>query len=183
MFRFQTLFFHVCTLPLEYCLICISVIEICLFMKQSTVHLHVKIFRSVYLGCILRISFEQFNFRCFTMLFFSCSFRNEVWRYHPGFGTSASRTRLVWTRGLIPGLILGYCLYLANQEFLKRHPGFYHWHDPDFPEKHHDDAHGGHHDGGHHWVWSEYVVKRSIDWLIKLRFSDFFLVSFMVWFL
>ncbi|OQV21885.1 hypothetical protein BV898_04098 [Hypsibius exemplaris] len=61
--------------------------------------------------------------------------RNECWRYHPGFGTVASRAKLFWTRGLIPGLVIGYLTYLANQQYLKWNPDFYHWSDPDFPEK------------------------------------------------
>ncbi|XP_026316547.1 NADH dehydrogenase [ubiquinone] 1 beta subcomplex subunit 3 [Hyposmocoma kahamanoa] len=30
--------------------------------------------------------------------------RNEVWRYHPGFGTRASRARVLFTRGMPLGL-------------------------------------------------------------------------------
>lgn len=31
-------------------------------------------------------------------------FRNEAWRYHPGFGTRGSRARVLFTRGMPLGL-------------------------------------------------------------------------------
>lgn len=71
--------------------------------------------------------------------------RNEVWRFHPRYGTRWTRFTNTMGRGLIPGLIIGGLLYMAQKWYVAQNPDFYHWHDPDLPA----DAHGHGHSNGH----------------------------------
>lgn len=71
--------------------------------------------------------------------------RNEVWRWHPEYGTVKSRAIMFWTRGMAVGAVLGFLTYGFQQWYTARHPEFYHWKDPDFPHQHADNGHGGHH--------------------------------------
>ncbi|XP_055333552.1 uncharacterized protein LOC129585060 [Paramacrobiotus metropolitanus] len=79
--------------------------------------------------------------------------RNEVWRWHPAWGTAKGRTWGLLTRGLLTGFILAAVSYGARRWYVSAHPDAEHWVDPLVPPRHHDDhghGHGGHGHGGHH---------------------------------